>query len=287
MSRVTGIGGLFLKAREPDALYAWYERHLGLLREPGSGFAFRWRDAEDPSHTGYTLFGLFPTDASYFEPSLAPFMVNFRVADLDATLAALRAAGVPVDARLDESEYGRFGWVMDPEGNRIELWEPPPEGTSVWRAGGGHTFLVTPARWVARGWFAGADGARLAVTGEAEVTHGPDRWASRGRMVVHADPPVTFTSEYDIEPVLPGVLSTGWTSTNPALGRLEGRFTLCGDTILSHGATEDGSHLVAESLRQVEASRYEGRGALHRGGALVSAWAVTLDADTGAPARRS
>ncbi len=278
MARVTGIGGIFLKAADPDRLYAWYERHLGLVREPGGGIVFRWRDAEDPSRTGYTLWGAFPTDTTCFEPSRAPFMVSFRVADLDAAFAVLRAEGIAVDTRLDESECGRFGWVMDPEGNRIELWEPPREGAGVWCAEAGHTFLIAPGRWIARGWFGRPDGTRVALTGEAEIAHHEREWVNRSAMIVHAQPAVRFTNDYAIEPLVPGATSTGWTSVNPALGRFAGRFTLVGDTILSHAATEDGVHAVAESLRQIDAGRYEGRGTLYRSGALVSTWAVTLEA---------
>ena len=82
--------------------------------------------AEDASRAGHTLWSPFPQDTRYFAPSEKPFMVNFRVDDLHALLAELRSADVQVDARVDESEYGRFGWIMDPEGNRVELWEPPP-----------------------------------------------------------------------------------------------------------------------------------------------------------------
>ncbi|MHA6205421.1 VOC family protein [Dyella soli] len=121
MAKVIGLGGFFFKARDPKALGEWYERHLGLPVEEWGGARF----GEDPSRAGYTLWSPFAADTTYFAPSTQPYMVNFRVDDLDALLAQLRAAGVTVDDRVDESEYGRFGWIMDPEGTRIELWQPP------------------------------------------------------------------------------------------------------------------------------------------------------------------
>ena len=124
--RVTGIGGIFFKARDPDALRAWYRRHLGLDIQDWGGLAFRWHDASALEEEGATVWSIFPADSTYFAPSSAPFMINYRVRDLDAVLAALRAEGCTVDERTESSEFGRFGWVMDPEGHRIELWEPPP-----------------------------------------------------------------------------------------------------------------------------------------------------------------
>jgi len=123
--RVTGIGGIFFKARDPDALRAWYRRHLGLDIQDWGGLAFRWHDAAAPEPEGATVWSIFPADSTYFAPSSAPFMINYRVRDLDAVLAALRSEGCAVDERTETSEFGRFGWVMDPEGHRIELWEPP------------------------------------------------------------------------------------------------------------------------------------------------------------------
>jgi predicted enzyme related to lactoylglutathione lyase len=125
MERVTGIGGIFFKADNPERLAAWYRKYLGLAQAEGGSSVFEWREKADPERTGMTVWSPFPRDTRYFDPSRTPFMINYRVADLDAMLVQLRAAGVSVDERVEESEYGRFGWVMDPEGNRIELWEPP------------------------------------------------------------------------------------------------------------------------------------------------------------------
>ena len=127
-SRVTGIGGVFFKAHDQQGLAAWYRQHLGIpIEDPGYA-VFSWREEEQPERSGSTVWSIFPEDTTYFAPSTSPFMINFRVANLDAMLAALRAEGVEVDDRIEEYEHGRFAWIMDPEGNRIELWEPAGEG---------------------------------------------------------------------------------------------------------------------------------------------------------------
>jgi predicted enzyme related to lactoylglutathione lyase len=123
-SRVTGIGGIFFKAEDPKALAGWYRRHLGIRIEGNVG-VFTWRSAKDPRRKGHTVWALFPQATDYFGASRNAFMINYRVKDLDAILASLRRSGADVDPRIEESEYGRFGWVTDPEGNRIELWQPP------------------------------------------------------------------------------------------------------------------------------------------------------------------
>ena len=125
MKRVTGIGGVFFKSKDPKALGEWYRKHLGMDLAEWGGMAFKWASADNPSGTGTTLWTPFKEDTTYFAPSTASFMINFRVADLHAVLAALREEGCAVDAKVDESEYGKFGWVMDPDGNRVELWQPP------------------------------------------------------------------------------------------------------------------------------------------------------------------
>lgn len=124
MERVRGIGGVFLKAREPAGLAAWYRDRLGVVLEDWGGARFSWRE-HDPRGEACTVFSFFAQDSPYFAPSPAPFMLNFRVDDLDAMLAQLRAAGEKVDDRVEDSEFGRFGWVLDPEGNKVELWQPP------------------------------------------------------------------------------------------------------------------------------------------------------------------
>ena len=123
MKRVTGIGGVFFKAKDPEKLREWYRTHLGIEAESW-GAVFRWRD--DPrSDDASTAWSVFPEETKHFEPCQKPFMVNYRVDNLDWLLTQLRAEGVEVDPKTDESEFGKMGWAMDPEGNRIELWEPP------------------------------------------------------------------------------------------------------------------------------------------------------------------
>ena len=128
MKPVTGLGGLFFPANDPGAMYQWDEKHLGVKREShGEGVASHWRDAEDPQKTGFTARSIFPQDTKYFDPSFAPFMMNFRVENLDELLKALREEGVVIDPKVEEYDYGKFAWIADPEGNRVELWEPPAQ----------------------------------------------------------------------------------------------------------------------------------------------------------------
>ncbi len=125
MKRVTGIGGVFFKAKDPKKLGEWYRDHLGLDVQAWGGAALSWVTPENASGAGSTQWCPFKDDTTYFAPSQAPFMINYRVADLDALVAALKSEGCDVDPKTDESEYGKFAWVMDPEGNRCELWQPP------------------------------------------------------------------------------------------------------------------------------------------------------------------
>ncbi|MBP6278961.1 MAG: VOC family protein [Rhodocyclaceae bacterium] len=125
MKRVTGIGGIFFKSKDPKALAEWYKIHLGLNVEDWGGVAFKWASPENPAGIGSTIWSPFKADTTYFAPSNASFMINYRVDDLHALLAQLRSEGCDVDTKVDESEYGKFGWVNDPEGNKLELWQPP------------------------------------------------------------------------------------------------------------------------------------------------------------------
>ena len=124
MQRVQGIGGVFIRARDKDALVAWYRDNLGVPVEMWGGAAFRWADQHDAAQAS-TVWSIFKQDTTYFGPHNPAFMLNFRVADLDAMLAQLRSLGANVDDDVQDSEYGKFGWVTDPEGNRVELWQPP------------------------------------------------------------------------------------------------------------------------------------------------------------------
>lgn len=129
MKRVTGIGGIFFKAENAAELREWYRRHLGMDIQDWGGMSFQWGTPEQPNTSGSTVWSIFEGSSTYFAPSTAPFMVNYRVDDLHGLLAALKAEGCNVDEKVEESEFGKFGWVMDPAGNRIELWEPPDATT--------------------------------------------------------------------------------------------------------------------------------------------------------------
>jgi len=124
MKRVTGIGGVFFKTQDASVLKKWYSERLGIELDEWGGITFAWREKDAPERIGQTVFGPFEKDTDYFEPSEKPFMFNFRVADLHGLLGALRNEGVHVIDKVEEYPYGKFGWIMDPEGNKIELWEP-------------------------------------------------------------------------------------------------------------------------------------------------------------------
>jgi catechol 2,3-dioxygenase-like lactoylglutathione lyase family enzyme len=128
MRRVTGIGGIFFKAKDPAALRAWYRKHLGIESADWGGTAFDWKSPDNPGGDGKTAWAVFSETSEYFAPSTSAFMVNYIVENLDELLALLRAEGCHVDPKVDDSDFGKFGWVMDPEGNRVELWEPPKAG---------------------------------------------------------------------------------------------------------------------------------------------------------------
>jgi predicted enzyme related to lactoylglutathione lyase len=123
MERVTGIGGVFIKAKDPKALCEWYEKHLGIGFNGGTYVSFEWTNPPAPSSPGSTVFSFFKEDSKYFDPSTASVMVNFRVKDLEKLLEVLKSEGVTVVGDMMNESYGKFGWVMDPEGNKVELWE--------------------------------------------------------------------------------------------------------------------------------------------------------------------
>lgn len=122
MEKVTGIGGIFFKAREPKKMAAWYRDHLG-IQSKGGYADFVWRDKDNPDLIGRTVWALFPTNTSYLGSPAAPMMINYRVANLERLLTQLRREGVTLE-KVQDQDYGRFAWITDPEGNRIELWEP-------------------------------------------------------------------------------------------------------------------------------------------------------------------
>ena len=124
MGRVTGIGGVFFKSRDDHAaLAAWYEKHLGIKLEPWGGSVLQWTDdqAED---NGLTVWNIAPQDSSTFAPSDAVFMINYRVDNLGELIADLQAGGVKILGGPESHENGKFAWILDPEGNKVELWEP-------------------------------------------------------------------------------------------------------------------------------------------------------------------
>jgi predicted enzyme related to lactoylglutathione lyase len=124
MKRVTGIGGIFFKAEDAPKLRDWYKEHLGFDIDAWGGAIFNWRDAENPEQKGLTVWSIFPATTEYFAPSSKPFMINYCVENLDELLAELRKEGVEVEEKIVEEANGRFAYVLDPEGNRLELWEP-------------------------------------------------------------------------------------------------------------------------------------------------------------------
>ena len=122
--RILGIGGIFFKSDHHKELNAWYEQHLGLPRSEHNAVMFEWRGAEDPERKEITVWSVFPRSSNYFDPSPAPFMINYIVDDLDALLERLKSEGVSIDPKRQDESYGRFAWIYDADGNKIELWEP-------------------------------------------------------------------------------------------------------------------------------------------------------------------
>lgn len=127
MKRVTGIGGVFFKSDHPEKLKEWYWKHLGVTPDDHGYVSFEWREKDNPEKVGMTAWEIFKSETDYFDKSKAPFMINYRVENLSELLNTLRKEGVDVDDNIEEAEYGRFGWVYDPDGNKIELWEPPED----------------------------------------------------------------------------------------------------------------------------------------------------------------
>ena len=128
MKRVTGIGGIFFKAKDATALQAWYKLHLGIDVQAWGGAAFSWSDADGKptgGTTAWSIGSIGPAESDYFAPGTASFMINYRVEDVHALVQVLKEEGCNVLDKIDESEYGKFAWVIDPEGNKVELWEPP------------------------------------------------------------------------------------------------------------------------------------------------------------------
>jgi predicted enzyme related to lactoylglutathione lyase len=124
--KVTGIGGIFFKCKDPDKMKEWYGKHLGLKTDE-YGVLFEFRKTDNPEQKGYLQWSPFPEKTKYFEPSKKDFMINYRVDNLEKLLEELSNKGVQVVGKIESFEYGKFAHIIDPEGNKIELWEPVDE----------------------------------------------------------------------------------------------------------------------------------------------------------------
>ena len=127
MKRVTGLGGVFFKCKDPERTKRWYSEHLGIT-SGRNGALFKWRDPTHPQREHYTVWSPFPGKTRYFAPGRKGFMLNYMVQDIEALMAALRKERVRIVGGIEDYEYGKFAWIMDPEGNKIELWEPAAPG---------------------------------------------------------------------------------------------------------------------------------------------------------------
>jgi catechol 2,3-dioxygenase-like lactoylglutathione lyase family enzyme len=125
--RILGIGGIFFKSPNQDQMREWYAKHLGLA-DSGDGFILQWREQDNPDREQMTVWSIFPGDSTYFEPGPASFMLNYIVDDLDALLDRLANEGVRIDPKRQDENYGRFAWIYDSDGNKIELWQPLDPG---------------------------------------------------------------------------------------------------------------------------------------------------------------
>ena len=123
MARVTGVGGVFLRSADPKALGAWYAKHLGMNVEEWGGAILRWPD-DKANDDGVTVWNLTEQGGSWFEPSKSAFMINYRIDDMAGMVKQLAAAGIALLKGPDDAENGKFAWILDPEGNKVELWEP-------------------------------------------------------------------------------------------------------------------------------------------------------------------
>ena len=122
--KILGIGGVFFKSADRNQMREWYSKHLGLV-DKGQGVMLPWRERDDPQKEHVTVWTVFPASTKYFDPSPAPFMINYIVDDLDALLDRLKQEGVKIDDKRMNESYGRFAWIYDVDGNKIELWQPP------------------------------------------------------------------------------------------------------------------------------------------------------------------
>jgi catechol 2,3-dioxygenase-like lactoylglutathione lyase family enzyme len=133
MKGVTGLGGIFFRCKDKASTQVWYKQHLG-IDTADFGAVFTWREHEQPDEVGYTVWGTFDADTAYFGPSDQPVMLNYRVADLDALLEALRTERVSIVKGPETEPNGKFAWIEDNDGHRVELWEPVPSATDPYLA---------------------------------------------------------------------------------------------------------------------------------------------------------
>ncbi|HMG68006.1 MAG TPA: VOC family protein [Chitinophagaceae bacterium] len=124
MKRVTGIGGIFFKTNDAKAMNEWYKKHLGFKQAGDNSILFEWRNTDTPEEKNYTVWSPFKNDTKYFEPSQKDYMINLRVENLEALMEELKKEGVQIASEIEKFEYGKFASIIDPEGNKIELWEP-------------------------------------------------------------------------------------------------------------------------------------------------------------------
>jgi predicted enzyme related to lactoylglutathione lyase len=127
MKKVIGLGGIFVKAKDPRVLAKWYEQHLGISFGESPYVVFPFKDDQGNIAPGYNILSFFKEDTDYFDPSRKDVMINLRVEDLFALIDQLKKEGVQIAGDPIDEEYGKFGWIMDPEGNKVELWQPPDE----------------------------------------------------------------------------------------------------------------------------------------------------------------
>jgi len=124
LKRVTGIGGIFFKSERSKEISEWYKKHLDIPTLKDGTTCFEWLDKDEPSEKGYTVWSAFKNDTDYLDPSKSEFMINYRVENLEELMKVLVKEGVEQCGKIEEYEYGKFGWILDPEGRKIELWEP-------------------------------------------------------------------------------------------------------------------------------------------------------------------
>lgn len=131
MKRVTGIGGVFFKAEDPQQIKSWYAKHLGFdVDEYGASFMWKDVNANEATPPARTVWSPFKKDSDYFQPSDKPYMFNYRVDNLVELVRVLKEEGVTIIGKIEIYSYGKFAWILDPEGNKIELWEPIDESLS-------------------------------------------------------------------------------------------------------------------------------------------------------------